>query len=66
MQSEDTSLVGQCLGGKPEAYGRLVEKYSGRIINLAYAMMSDRHEAEDRLRRAALIYNFPSNRLSLN
>lgn len=47
MQSEDTSLIGQCLGGKPEAYGRLVEKYSGRIINLAYAMMSDRHEAED-------------------
>lgn len=47
MQSEDTSLVGQCLGGKPEAYGKLVEKYSGRIINVAYAMMSDRHEAED-------------------
>ena len=47
MQSEDTSLIGQCLGGKPEAYGRLVEKYSGRIINVAYAMMSDRHEAED-------------------
>ncbi|HEX7896454.1 MAG TPA: RNA polymerase sigma factor [Planctomycetota bacterium] len=47
MQSEDTALVGQCLGGKPEAYGRLVEKYSARIINLAYAMMSDRHEAED-------------------
>jgi RNA polymerase sigma-70 factor (ECF subfamily) len=47
LQSEDTSLIGQCLGGKPEAYGRLVEKYSGRIINVAYAMMSDRHEAED-------------------
>jgi RNA polymerase sigma-70 factor, ECF subfamily len=47
LQSEDTSLIGQCLGGKPEAYGRLVEKYSGRIINLAYAMMSDRHHAED-------------------
>ena len=47
MQSEDTVLVGQCLGGKTEAYGKLVEKYSARIINLAYAMMSDRHEAED-------------------
>lgn len=47
MQSEDTLLVGQCLGGKPEAYGKLVTKYSARIINMAYAMMSDRHEAED-------------------
>jgi RNA polymerase sigma-70 factor (ECF subfamily) len=47
LQSEDSVLVGQCLSGKAEAYGKLVSKYSARIINLAYAMMSDRHEAED-------------------
>ena len=44
---EDSALITKCLEGNPEAYGRLVDKYSARIINLAYAMLGDRHQAED-------------------
>ncbi|HYF00475.1 MAG TPA: RNA polymerase sigma factor [Planctomycetota bacterium] len=44
---DDTALVKSCLDGQTQAYGALVEKYSARIINLAYGMMGDRHEAED-------------------
>ena len=44
---EDTAVVRKCLGGHHEAYGLLVDRYSARIINLAFAMISDRHEAED-------------------
>ena len=44
---EDSALITKCLEGNAEAYGRLVDKYSARIINLAYAMLGDRHQAED-------------------
>jgi RNA polymerase sigma-70 factor (ECF subfamily) len=30
-----------------EAYGALVDRYSVKIVNLAFAMIGDRHEAED-------------------
>lgn len=44
---DDSALITKCLEGNPEAYGRLVDKYSARIINLGYAMIGDRHQAED-------------------
>ncbi len=44
---EDSTVVTRCLDGQVEAYGLLVNRYSGRIINLAFAMIGDRHEAED-------------------
>ncbi len=44
---EDSAFITKCLEGSPEAYGRLVDKYSARIINLGYAMLGDRHQAED-------------------
>jgi RNA polymerase sigma-70 factor (ECF subfamily) len=44
---DDTALVQQCLSGHAEAYGKLVDRYSARIINLGYAMIGDRHHAED-------------------
>jgi RNA polymerase sigma-70 factor (ECF subfamily) len=44
---EDSSLVKRCLAGQAEAYGTLVDRYSARIINLGYAMIGDRHDAED-------------------
>ncbi len=44
---DDTALVRQCLSGQTEAYGKLVDRYSARIINLGYAMIGDRHDAED-------------------
>jgi len=44
---DDSTIVGKCQGGQAELYGRLVDKYSARIINLGYAMMGNRHDAED-------------------
>jgi len=44
---DDSTIVGKCQGGQAEFYGRLVDKYSARIINLGYAMMGNRHDAED-------------------
>ncbi len=43
----DTSLIKQCLDGEIQRYGILVDRYSARIINLAYMMVGDRHDAED-------------------
>jgi RNA polymerase sigma-70 factor, ECF subfamily len=43
----DTSLIKQCLDGEIQRYGVLVDRYSARIINLAYMMVGDRHDAED-------------------
>ncbi len=44
---EDTAFIRKCLSGQVEAYGTLVDRYSARIVNLAFAMLGDRHEAED-------------------
>ena len=44
---DDSTIVGKCQSGQAEFYGQLVDKYSGRIINLGYAMMGNRHDAED-------------------
>jgi RNA polymerase sigma-70 factor (ECF subfamily) len=44
---DDSTIVGKCQSGQSEFYGRLVDKYSARIINLGYAMMGNRHDAED-------------------
>ena len=44
---DDTTLIRRCLAGHTEAYGILVDRYSARIINLAYAMIGDRHDSED-------------------
>jgi RNA polymerase sigma-70 factor (ECF subfamily) len=45
--ADDTLLIQQCLDGRPESYGALVDKYSARILNLGFAMVGDRHQAED-------------------
>jgi len=44
---DDSTLIRRCLEGHSECYGLLVDKYSSRIINLGYAMIGDRHQAED-------------------
>ncbi len=45
--ANDSTLIRKCLDGRVEAYGNLVDRYSSRIVNLAFAMTGDRHEAED-------------------
>jgi len=45
--SDESSIIRRCLKGDVEAYGRLVDRYSARVINVALMMVGDRHEAED-------------------
>ena len=42
--ADDSRLVGRCLDGHTESYGVLINRHSGRIINLAFAMVGDRHD----------------------
>lgn len=44
---DDTVLIRRCLGGEVKCYETLIERYSGRIVNLAFAMTGDRSYAED-------------------
>jgi RNA polymerase sigma-70 factor (ECF subfamily) len=44
---DDTALIRRCLGGEVACYEALIERYSSRIVNLAYAMTGDRSYAED-------------------
>ncbi len=43
----DTVLIGKCLSGDVDVYRELVDRYSARIVNVAYMMIGDRHDAED-------------------
>lgn len=43
----DTDVVRRCLDGDLDAFGVIVDRYGGRLVNLAYHMIGDRHEAED-------------------
>jgi len=43
----DTDLITKCIAGEVEVYQVLVDRYSSRIVNVAYMMIGDRHEAED-------------------
>lgn len=45
--SRDTALIRRSLEGDAGSYGKLVDRYSGRIVNLAFVMLGDRHQAED-------------------
>jgi len=45
--SDESGIIRRCLKGEVEAYGRLVDRYSARVINVALMMVGDRHEAED-------------------
>ncbi len=46
-QALDTAVIQACLDGQVQRYGVLVDRYSARIINLAFMMIGDRHDAED-------------------
>lgn len=42
---EDSRLVEEVLGGNPEAFRGLVERYQGRIYNVIYGMVHNRDDA---------------------
>lgn len=45
--ADEATLVARSLRNDCEAFGHLVERYAGAIVNLAYRMVGDRAEAED-------------------
>lgn len=46
-EPQDTILIKRVLSGDIQKYGLLVDKYQGRIRNLAYMMIGNQHDAED-------------------
>jgi len=44
---DDTALVARSLGGNPEAFTTLVERYDRAVYHLAYRTMRDAEEARD-------------------
>jgi len=48
----DDRLVQKTLAGDLKAYGAIVDRYRGRIYNLAYRMLGDRDRAEDAAQEA--------------
>ncbi|ALA57452.1 sigma-70 family RNA polymerase sigma factor [Nitrospira moscoviensis] len=45
--TDEAQLVARCLQRDPEAFGLLVERHAGVVLNLAYRMVGDRVQAED-------------------
>jgi RNA polymerase sigma factor (sigma-70 family) len=47
MRTEDGSIIQECLNGKPEAFGILVDKYKAGIYAFVYAELRNFHDAQD-------------------
>jgi RNA polymerase sigma-70 factor (ECF subfamily) len=49
---DDQILVADALGGRPEAFGTLVERYDRAVYHLAYRTLHDQEEARDATQEA--------------
>jgi len=47
MRTEDGCIIHECLNGRPEAFGVLVDKYKEGIYAFVYAELRDFHDAQD-------------------
>ena len=47
MRTEDGYIICECLNGKPEAFGMLVDKYKAGIYAFVYVQIGDFHSAQD-------------------
>jgi DNA-directed RNA polymerase specialized sigma24 family protein len=47
MQTEDGCIIQDCLNGKPEAFGMLVDKYKEGVYAFVYAQLRDFQDAQD-------------------
>jgi len=47
MRTEDGCIIRECLNGKPEAFGVLVDKYKEGIYAFVYAQLRNFHDAQD-------------------
>lgn len=45
--SADDELVRRCLGGRPDAFRELVDRFQGEVYGLCARMLGHRHDAED-------------------
>lgn len=50
--AQNSLLVAAVLAGEPRAFGRLVERYQGRLLNFINRMIGDRERAEDLVQEA--------------
>ena len=47
MLLEDNTLVGMCLNGDNDAFGKLVEKYQNKVHCIAFSILGNFHDAEE-------------------
>ncbi len=47
VRTEDGYIIHKCLGGDPDAFGLLVDKYKASIYSLAYYKLGNFHDAEE-------------------
>ncbi len=47
MRTDDGYIIYECLNGKPEAFGMLVDKYKAGIYAFVYVQVGDFHNAQD-------------------
>jgi RNA polymerase sigma factor (sigma-70 family) len=54
MRTEDGDIIQECLNGKPEAFGILVDKYKAGIYAFVYSELANFHDAQDVTQEAFL------------
>ena len=47
MRTEDGNIIQECLNGKPQAFGMLVDKYKEGVYAFVYAELGDFQDAQD-------------------
>lgn len=47
VRPDDQSLIAECLGGNPAAYGTLVSRYQDRLYNTVYRLVDNSDDAAD-------------------
>jgi RNA polymerase sigma-70 factor (ECF subfamily) len=47
MRTEDGDIIQECLNGKPQAFGMLVDKYKEGVYSFVYAELGDFQDAQD-------------------
>ena len=47
MRTEDGSIINECLSGKPQAFGMLVDKYKAGVYAYVCAEVRNFHDAQD-------------------
>jgi RNA polymerase sigma-70 factor (ECF subfamily) len=52
--AEDQRLIGECLQGRPAAFGELVRRYQDRLYNTAYRLTGNAEDAQDVVQEAFL------------